>query len=213
MPAPSRRTGATTARVVSATFARRRLSSAAQGWRVGTQTSWSRQPLVLLVLDGAVRDGREWLKVLLPVRPNGSAGWIPRDRAVLARTPWWVDVRTRTRRVTVYRQGRRVRSFRAVVGARRTPTPHVLAAIYERNRQPDPRAFIGPWALALTSLSNVLEDYGGGPGRIAIHGRGPESLSDHLGTARSHGCVRINDAHVAWLARRLPRGTPVDVRR
>jgi hypothetical protein len=58
-----------------------------------------------------------------------------------------------------------------VVGARRTPTPTGLAAIYERNRQPNPRAFLGPWALSFTSLSNVLESYGGGPGRVAIHGR------------------------------------------
>jgi lipoprotein-anchoring transpeptidase ErfK/SrfK len=32
------------------------------------------------------------------------------------------------------------------------------------------------------------------------------------GGARSHGCIRISDAGVSWLAQRIPPGTPVDVR-
>jgi lipoprotein-anchoring transpeptidase ErfK/SrfK len=210
---PSKATGATVARILETTKARRSPGEAAGARTVRTQTAWSRQQQTLLVLESATRDDREWVKVLLADRPNGSAGWVPRDSVVLERTPYWVDVRTGTRRVTVYRSGRRVRSFRAVVGARRTPTPTGLAAIYERNRQPDPRAFLGPWALSLTSLSNVLESYGGGPGRVAIHGRAGASLRDRLGTARSHGCVRVNNADVSWMAARVPVGTPVDVRR
>jgi hypothetical protein len=77
--APSRAQGATVARIVAPTFARRRLDAPRSGWAVSTQTAWSRQPQVLLVLDAATRDGREWVKVLLANRPNGSAGWIPRD--------------------------------------------------------------------------------------------------------------------------------------
>jgi hypothetical protein len=85
-------------------------------------------------------------------------------------------------------------------------------ALYERNRQPDRRAFLGPWSLSLTAVSNVLEDYGGGPGRVAIHGRGGLSLLDPLGTARSHGCIRIDNAGIRYLARRLPLGTPVELK-
>jgi lipoprotein-anchoring transpeptidase ErfK/SrfK len=168
---------------------------------------------VLLVLDAATVGGREWVKLLLAKRPNGSAGWVPRDRVALDRTRYWVTVRVRSRRVTVYRDGKRVRHFRSVVGAPRTPTPIGLAAIYERNRQPDPQAFLGPWALSLTSLSNVLESYGGGPGRVAIHGRAGASLRDPLGSARSHGCVRVNNDAIRWMAGRLPAGTPVRVTR
>ena len=210
---PSKATGATVARIVETTRARRTPGSAAGARTVRTQTAWSRQSQTLLVLESATTDGREWVKVLLADRPNGSAGWVPRDSVVLAHTPYWVDIRTGGRRVTVFRSGRRVRTFRAVVGARRTPTPTGLAAIYERNRQPNPRAFLGPWALSLTSLSNVLESYGGGPGRVAIHGRAGASLKDRLGTARSHGCVRVTNADVSWMAARVPVGTPVDVRR
>jgi lipoprotein-anchoring transpeptidase ErfK/SrfK len=210
--APSRRRGAAVARIVAPTFARARLKRR-RGWPVSLQTAWSGQPQQLLVLDAATREGRDWVKVLLPQRPNGSAGWVPRDRVVLGRTPYWVQVRTAARRVTVYRNGKRVRTFKAVVGARSTPTPHGLAAIYERNRQPNPRGFLGPWALPLTVHSNVLMNFGGGPGRVGIHGRAGASLRDPLGTARSHGCIRINNHHVAWMAAKLPAGTPVRLRR
>ena len=211
--APSRAQGATVARIVAPAFARETLNSRKRGRRVGTATSWSGQPQVLLVLDSATVDGREWVELLLANRPNGSAGWVQRDRVVLDHTPYWVTVRVRSRRVTVYKNGKRARRFRAVVGAPRTPTPLGLAAIYERNRQPDPGAFLGPWALSLTSLSNVLESFGGGPGRVAIHGRAGASLRDPLGSARSHGCIRVNNDDVRWMAARVPAGTPVRVKR
>jgi lipoprotein-anchoring transpeptidase ErfK/SrfK len=209
---PSKATGATVARIVAPTTAHPRLDAPrGKGRRVGTQTSWSHQSQTLLVLEGATRDGVDYVKVLLPTRPNGSAGWIPRDRVVLSKTPYWVQVRVRKRTVSVFRRGKRVLTTRAVVGKPKTPTPRGLAAIYERNRQPDPKGFLGPWALSLTSLSNVLESYGGGPGRVAIHGRDGASFADPLGTARSHGCIRINNKPVSWMARHLVQGTPVDV--
>ncbi|MDA0139022.1 L,D-transpeptidase [Solirubrobacter deserti] len=211
--APSRANGSTVARLVAPAFARHDLRAAKSGRRLGTTTSWSAQPQALLVLEGATFEGQDWVKVLLPTRPNGSTGWVPRDRVALGRSRYWITVRLRTRRVTVYRDGKRVRSFRAVIGARATPTPLGLAAIYERNRQPNPRVFVGPWVLSLTSLSNVLESYGGGPGRVAIHGRSGASLRDPLGSARSHGCMRVNNRDVRWLATRVPAGTPVHVRR
>lgn len=210
---PSRAEGATVARIVVSSFARARLDTPRRGRRVGTATAWSGQPQTLLVLDAATRDGVEWVKLLLAERPNGSAGWVPRDNVALGSTRYWVEVGLRSRTVTVFRGGRRVLRTRAVVGAPATPTPLGLAAVYERNRQPDPRAFLGPWALALTSLSNVLESYGGGPGRVAIHGRSGDSLADPLGSARSHGCIRIDNGPVSWMARRLPPGTPVRVSR
>jgi lipoprotein-anchoring transpeptidase ErfK/SrfK len=209
--APSRLHGATAARIIAPVFARERLRSARNGRRMGVQTVWSGQPQELLVLDQAVRDGRQWVKVLLPHRPNGSAGWIPRDRVVLEHRRYWIDVRVSTRRVTVYRDGRRVRSFLSVVGAPATPTPLGFAATYERNRQPNPRGPLGPWVLALTAHSNVLFNFNGGDGRAAIHGVG--TLSDPLGTARSNGCVRVTHRQLRWLARRIENGTPVLVRR
>jgi lipoprotein-anchoring transpeptidase ErfK/SrfK len=203
---------ATTARIVVATTARARPGRGRRVAHVATVTAWSGHAQTLLVVDRAVRDGREWLKVLLPIRPVGATGWIPRDKAVLGRTRYRIELRLGSRRLTVYRDGRPVRRFRAVVGAPGTPTPRGPAAIYERNRQPDPGGFLGPWSLALTAMSDVLESFGGGPGRVAIHGREGASLSDPLGSARSHGCIRITSRAVTWLARHAPPGTPVRIR-
>jgi lipoprotein-anchoring transpeptidase ErfK/SrfK len=211
--APSRADGATIARIIAPTYARRFVGSAKRSRRVQASTAWSHQPQVLLVLAATTRDGRDWVKVRLGDRPNTAAGWIPRDHVRLGHTYYWVEVRRHSRRVTVYRKGKRVRRFRAVIGKPSTPTPLGLAAIYERNRQPDPRAFLGPWALSLTAHSNVLESYGGGPGRVAIHGRAGASLRDPLGSARSHGCIRIANTDVSWMARHIPPGTPVRIRR
>ena len=111
--------------------------------------------------------------------------------------------------MTVYRDGRKQRSFQAVIGKPATPTPRGLYAIYEKLAQPDPKGFLGPWALHLTAFSDVLFNYGGGPGRVAIHGRDGTSLADPLGSSASHGCIRVDDANIIWMARVVPLGTPV----
>jgi lipoprotein-anchoring transpeptidase ErfK/SrfK len=180
--------------------------------RLPTQARWAGGPHQLLVLaTRRDRDDRLWLKVRLDSRPNDAAGWIAADRTVVKRTPWHVELDLSDRQVTVRRAGRIVRRFPAVIGAPATPTPRGLFAIAEEVRQPTPRGFLGPWALHLTAHSEVLDDYGGGPGRVAIHGRGGASLFDPLGSARSHGCVRIDNRHIRFLARVLEPGAPVRV--
>ena len=178
--------------------------------RLPAHTSWSRGPMTLLVLDDR-RDegGRQWLRVRLPVRPNNASGWISRDVVRLSRNPWRIKISTRRRTVSVSRAGTIVHVMRAVIGKPGTPTPHGLFAIHERAPQPDPSGFLGPWALHLSAHSNVLTNYGGGPGTVAIHGRSGASLLDPLGSARSHGCLRITNADVSWLARTIRVGTPV----
>ncbi|WP_320668758.1 L,D-transpeptidase [Patulibacter defluvii] len=211
---PSRADGATVARIVAPTSVRARRDDPASASPLSTTTAWGHHAQELLVLEAAAgADGERWLRVLLPARPNGRSGWIRRDDALLSRTPYWVQIDVRRRTVSVFRRGRLARRTRAVVGASATPTPLGLSAVYERNRQRDPRAFLGPWALALTSHSDVLEDYGGGPGRVALHGRGRGSFGDPLGSARSHGCVRVDDEPIRWMAARLAPGTPVMVSR
>ena len=168
---------------------------------------WTGGPVGLLVLEA--RD--EWLRVLLPDRPNGRSAWVEADRVRLVRTKFRVEVDLSERRVTLLRAGRVTRRFRAVVGAPGTPTPRGRFAIYERARQPDGDGFLGPFALHLTAHSRVLDDYGGGRGRVAIHGRGGSSLLDPLGSAASHGCIRIDNAAVRDLARMLAPGVPVVV--
>jgi len=209
---PSRE-GSTIAKVMVTTEVRRTPGGPAV-WQARTSTPWGDNPTWLLVL-GCRSDerGTRWLRVQLPVRPNGATGWLRADYALLGRTRYWVEVDTGRADVLVFESGKLVRVWRAVVGAAATPTPLGLFAIYDPVPQPRPDFFVGPWVIQLTAHSNVLDDYGGGPGRVAIHGRAGASLEVPLGSAASHGCIRVDNDVVSWLATTVPTGTPVFVRR
>jgi lipoprotein-anchoring transpeptidase ErfK/SrfK len=169
-------------------------------------------PVALLVLDArALPNGAVWVKVLLPRRPNGAAAWIDSNYVELTRTRWRIDISTGQRSVTLLRAGRPVDRWRAVVGKPSTPTPRGLFAVYQRVPQPSPDDFLGTWALLLTGFSNALHAFDGGPGQVAIHGRGGASLLDPLGSARSHGCIRVDNSVVDLLAATVPDGTPVQI--
>ena len=154
-------------------------------------------------------DGAEWLHVLLPGRPNGHTGWIKRRATRLTITGWHIVVSTSSRRVTVYQQGRKVRAFKAIVGTRATPTPPGEFFIEEviRLRSGDAG---GPFAFALSARSNVLQEFAGGPGQIALHGL--MNVGGSLGTAVSHGCVRLDNSAMRWLNVRIGPGIPVTIR-
>jgi lipoprotein-anchoring transpeptidase ErfK/SrfK len=198
------------ARVVAPTWARREPGEVPAVMKVSPLAEWGGGEVQYLVLRSRLVDGRRWLRVRLPERPNDAAGWIPADVTRDSTTPWRIVVSTGEERLTVERGGRRVVSFPVVVGAPVTPTPRGLFAIDEPIRQLS-GSELGPWALFLTAHSRVLDDYGGGPGRIAIHGRAGPLLADPLGTAASHGCIRIPNARVSWLTRIAINGTPVEI--
>ena len=167
------------------------------------------QPTVLPVIGRASADGRPWLRVRLPKRPNGQTGWIAADGTDQAKTPWRVLVDRSARRATIYRSGKVIRRFRVVVGKRATPTPLGEFFIAERVRQPN-GTDTGPWALALSAYSNVLQEFAGGPGQVALHGR--TGLSNPLGSAASNGCIRFADSAISWMAKRMGAGVPVSIR-
>jgi len=164
---------------------------------------------VLPVVDRTTgANGGVWLRVMLPGRPNGQTGWISARFTRLAQTPWRLRVDTSKRRVTVFRYGRRVRSFRAVVGKRSTPTPWGRFFV-EETVQLDPDRTGAPFALALSARSTVLQRFDGGPGQIALHGMG--NIGGELGTAASHGCLRLDRRSISWLAARIGPGVPVTI--
>jgi lipoprotein-anchoring transpeptidase ErfK/SrfK len=154
-------------------------------------------------------DGGGWLQVLLPGRPNGHTGWIKLRATRAARTSWHIVVDTTTRRVTIYYKGRSVRVFKAVVGKPATPTPRGEFFVEEviQLRAGDVGA---PYALALSARSNVLQEFAGGPGQIALHGL--RNVGGVLGTAASHGCVRLANDAMRWLNIRIGPGVPVTIK-
>ena len=165
---------------------------------------------VLPVLGQTTRRGVRWLRVRVPGRPNGRRGWIARRGTRLTRTSWHIVVRTSSRRVLVYRRGRRVRSFAAIVGKPSTPTPHGRFFVEESVRMP-PGSPGAPFALALSARSNVLQEFAGGPGQIAMHG--VANIGGSPGTAVSHGCVRLTNRRIRWMAAHIGSGVPVTIRR
>jgi lipoprotein-anchoring transpeptidase ErfK/SrfK len=154
------------------------------------------------------KQGVGWLLVMLPGRPNGTRGWIEQRGTRRATTRWRVLVDTRRRRLLVYRNGRLFRDFAATVGKPSTPTPHGHFFVEESMRMAGGSPG-GPFALALNAHSEVLRTFEGGPAQIAIHG--VANLGGAVGTASSHGCVRLADRAIRWLAAHIAPGVPVDI--
>jgi lipoprotein-anchoring transpeptidase ErfK/SrfK len=172
-------------------------------------------PTVLPII-GSKTDaaGRAWLQVRLPGRAPGSiapprTGWLLANRTTRSTTAWHVVVDRATRLVTVYRQGRVQRRYRVIVGAPRTPTPSGSFFVEENVRMPATTAG-APFALAISARSAVLHEFAGGPGQIALHGT--DNVGGQLGTAVSHGCIRLDRAAITWLASNIAAGTPITIR-
>jgi L,D-transpeptidase-like protein len=154
------------------------------------------------------RQGRTWVHVRLPGRPNSSTGWMTAAGTTASWTAWRLSVNLGARRVTVYQRGRVVRRFPAVVGKPSTPTPQGSFFI-EESLSLSAQASGAPFALATSARSDVLQEFDGGPGQIALHGMG--NLAGALGTAASHGCIRLDTPDITWLAAHIPAGTPLSI--
>jgi lipoprotein-anchoring transpeptidase ErfK/SrfK len=150
----------------------------------------------------------DWLQVRLPGRPNSHTGWINVAGTVAQTTHWHLVVKTATRRVVVYRDGKAIRTFKAIVGKPSTPTPHGEFFV-EESIALGPNDVGAPFALALSARSNVFHEFSGGPGQVAMHGL--VHVGGVLGTAESHGCIRLANSTVRWLAYRISPGVPVTI--
>lgn len=155
-------------------------------------------------------DARTWLKVRIPMRPNGREGWV-RDSALgslhLVRTRLVVD--RRRLRAALYQSGRRIWRSRIGVGKPSTPTPAGRFWIRERIKVPDPRGTYGPWAFGTSAYSSLSAWPGGGGGVVGIHGTDQPYL---IPGWPSHGCIRVANRPIRRLARLMPIGTPVRIR-
>ncbi len=173
------------------------------------------QRTVLPVLGQSIDSvGRSWLRVRLPGRALGGrtpppTGWILATNTQPSTTDWHIVVDLGARRVVVYRDGQRLRAYRAIVGKRSTPTPRGEYFVEESVRVPSDRPG-APFALALSARSNVFQEFEGGPGQVAIHGL--TNIGGQLGTAVSHGCVRLANSVITRLATRIVAGVPVTIR-
>jgi len=178
--------------------------------QVSNAPRYGRGPNNLLVMGTAVGpSGRPFVKVLLPMRPNGTTAWLPADYVKLMRTSWRIEVSIAKREMTIRKNGAVARHFKVVVGKPSSPTPRGLFALSEKWRSPE--SYLGPWVLATSAYSNTYRSFAGGPGVIAIHGRAGSLLAQPLGTAGSNGCIRVDNGQAVWIAKTLPPGTPISI--
>lgn len=206
---PPTKTSSWSARVLAPVTARVQPSLKAKKVAIVQSTApLSGGPAILLVLDHRVVDNREWIKVLLPIRPNGSSGWIPADVVRFRENPMRIVVDHSERRTYVYRSGKLIFTTRNAVGKRETPTPTGNFAIAEKVLTP-PAGFLGPAVLVTTGYSPTLNEYAGGNGRFAMHGT---SAPHVIGTRASHGCIRHYNDAILKISRLVPPGTPLAIR-
>jgi lipoprotein-anchoring transpeptidase ErfK/SrfK len=164
------------------------------------------QTMLPVVGHATDAEGRGWLRVRLPGRPNSQTGWIAQAGTVARVTSWHIVVRVSRRSVVVYREAHAVRTFEAVVGKPSTPTP--VGEFFVEESIALSSAVVGaPYALALSARSNVYREFEGGPGQVALHGLA--NVDGVPGTAVSHGCVRLTAAAMTWLVARIGPGVPV----
>ena len=141
--------------------------------------------------------------------PNGTTGWVPRDalggyRSLTTR----LVIALGARRATLYRGRRAIFSAPVGVGQPRWPTPTGRFLVRNRLTRYASPAY-GPVAFGTSARSAVLTDWPAG-GFIGIHGTDHPEL---IPGAISHGCVRLRNDDILRLARLMPPGTPVTIRR
>lgn len=146
-----------------------------------------------------------WVRIRLPMRPNGRTGWVPRyDLGPLRSVTTMLRVNRTTLRATLYRSGRKIWSSRVGIGAASTPTP--VGHFWIRSRLIGSGGSYGPYAFGTGAYSR-LSDWPGG-GVIGIHGTNQPQL---IPGRPSHGCIRVPNAAIVRLRALMPIGTPVEI--
>jgi lipoprotein-anchoring transpeptidase ErfK/SrfK len=173
----------------------------------------------LPVLKTVTRGGSSWYQVRLPGRPNSHTGWITSAKTYTWTDTWHIVVAvgpnssgfSNQRRVYAFNHGKLVKNWLVVTGApgRVTPTGEFFVEenISYRN---DPSFPGSPFALATSARSDTFTEFDGGPGQVALHGMGG-GLYAKPGTAVSHGCVRLLNQDITFLANKILPGTPVTI--
>ena len=197
----------------SATVVRPLTARKALNQRLGSRfetRNANRVPTVFGVLaarvDGECRPTH--YKVQLPIRPSGSTGWVRAADVRLRVVHTRIAIDLSQRRITLFRDGRPVLVTTAVIGAPSTPTPTGSFYVNQRLRTANPFGDYGPGAVGISAFSPVLLNWAQG-GPIAIHGTDAPGL---IGSAVSHGCLRVRNADAEKLLRLAVEGTPVEIR-
>ena len=167
-----------------------------------------RLPEVYPVLGARMdSDGRRWLNIRIPKRPNGKTGWVLDEMLGQLYIVKTLLVVNRGRlSATLFKNGKKIWSARVGIGKSGTPTPRGQFWIRERLKGIGGNSTYGPWAFGTSAYSN-LSDWPGG-GVVGIHGTNQPGL---IPGRPSHGCIRVRNDKIRKLATLMPIGTPVSI--
>ncbi|MEO6318858.1 MAG: L,D-transpeptidase [Acidimicrobiales bacterium] len=173
----------------------------------GVDTSVNTIPIVFLVKTPV--DG-ERVEVYLPVRPNGSSGWVDAADVDISTVPYRIEVGISEKRIRVFNGEEMIVDEPVGVGRADRPTPGGVYYLKELLQPPEPGGPYGSFAYGLSGFSNVLTSFAGGPGVIGIHGTNDPSS---VGGDVSSGCIRLQNDVIERMVDEigLPLGTPVDI--
>ncbi|HEV8419902.1 MAG TPA: L,D-transpeptidase, partial [Actinomycetota bacterium] len=161
----------------------------------------------LLLKEVAGGDGATWFRALLPIKPNGTAGFIPRKDLQVRVTPYRLDLDVRRFELKLYEGCGLVKTYRVGIGTGKTPTPRGQFYLTSLIKLPDPHTLYGPYAYGLSGYSEVLDTWKLG-GIIGLHGTNDPSS---IGRRSSHGCIRMRNRDITGLVKILPLGTPIAI--
>jgi hypothetical protein len=194
-----------------ATTARRQPAAGAPAVaKLTTRSPVGTADLVLVLARTTDAAGHAWLKVRLPVRPNGTTGWVPASAlGELQPVKTWLKIDTHRFQATLVKNDKVIWRARVGVGQPQWPTPKGQFFIRAELRGYGSRgSFYGPVAFITSATSDALTDWPGG-GIVGVHGT---SLPGLIPGRISHGCVRVRNGDILRLARLMPVGTPLTIR-
>jgi lipoprotein-anchoring transpeptidase ErfK/SrfK len=190
--------------IVNSVIVRRHPAPNAKSFKVFTYFRSDYRPQEILAVGTATgTDGQPWYHVSVPMRPNGTYGWIPASSVDLTPTRAQIIVDVSARTIDVYKDNKHAWHGSVAVGAPGMETPlghYYVAATFVPYNDP----FLGVFALETSAYSKLTEWPGGGV--VGIHGTNEPWL---LGQAVSHGCVRVSNQTASKLKVLTPVGTPI----
>lgn len=165
-------------------------------------------PQVFDLLKAVRAGGRTWYKALLPVRPNGTTGYVPGKALKVTYTTFRLQLERAKFRLTLFDGCDKVRSFPVGIGTGATPTPVGRFYLTGLFKPPDTTTVYGVSIYTLSGFSDVLTNWKLG-GIIGLHGTNDPTS---IGRNASHGCIRMRNRDILALEKLLPLGTPIVIR-
>ena len=160
---------------------------------------------VFEVVEGPVGG---WIRVMVPVRPNGTQGWVEASDVMMYVVDGRFVIDLSERTLSYYEDGKLVLTTQAAVGSHRNPTPEGDFFVTDAVTLANPGSAWGPHAFGISARSETITEYNGGDGIIGIHGT---NRPGSIGNAASLGCIRVPNDVITRLHEMVPVGTPVEI--